>query len=174
MPTTFHLRVWTRFFVPVEEVWAVKTDPERVSAEFFPFASMRWKDVGAARQALSGVTLPAELQATVSLPFAPVGVPWPIRLDAFERGVRFRDTSVNALYSRFEHEHVFEKTSDGCRYVDIVTFTPTAPLQKLAAIATRRLFVHRHNVVARQLAADPQVTGVGVLRVMVEEETAAA
>jgi hypothetical protein len=50
-----------------------------------------------------------------------------------------------------------------------------SPLQKLSAIATQRVFQHRHAVAAKRLPTDPQATGVAVLRVLVEgEEDAAA
>jgi ligand-binding SRPBCC domain-containing protein len=169
MPTTFHLRVWTRFLAPVADVWAQKTDPAAISAEFAPWASVRFADEAALKRALAG-QVPAEIAGTIRLFGSPVGVSWPTTLSAIEPGRSFRDSSRNSLYSRWEHEHLFEATPDGCRYIDVVTFVPNGPFQKAAAIATRRLFVHRHTVAARQLPADKQATGVGVLRVMVEAE----
>lgn len=106
MATTFHLRVWTRFLQPVEEVQRhVQQAPQN----------------------------PAKL-----------------------------------LYTDFHHETLFEPSPDGCRYVDSLTFTPALPLQKLTAILTRRIFMHRHRLLAKNLASDPQATAIGVLRVKVE------
>ena len=107
MPTTFHLRVWTRFLVPATE-------------------------------ARTG--LPAE-------PGPPGGV-----------------------YARFEHARTLEDTPDGCRCIDAITFTPALPAQKLIAILTRRWWVFLHKSAARRLRADPQATGIGMLRVLVEAE----
>lgn len=163
MPTTFHLRVWTRFLAPVEEVWRIKTDPSLVEAEFMPLLSFR---------------LPAELATLAAGAAPPVGtlsarlgppglalLPWPVTLSDVEPGRRFVDTSANALYRDWRHEHRLEPTPDGCRYIDAVTFTPALPAQKLAAILTRRLFLHRHRRAAALLPTDPQATAVGVLRV---------
>jgi ligand-binding SRPBCC domain-containing protein len=170
MSTTFHLRVWTRFLAPVEDVWRLKTDPKALSAEFAPYASFCIKDDAALARALGG-EVPAELSASFR-PGRVLPVPWPIRLESATRNVSYRDTSTNALFSRFEHDHTFEPTPDGCRYVDAVTFVSRAPLQKVFAIATQRMFQHRHRVAAKALQADPEATGVAVLRVLVEAEQA--
>ncbi len=168
MATTFHLRVWSRFFAPVEDVWALKTDPAALQAEFRPWMTFALPDGAALTRALAG-ELPATLDGSLRLgrvlPFA-----WPVRIESAVKHKEYRDTSTNALYSRFEHDHLFEVTPDGCRYVDAVTFTSKAPAQKLFAIATQRLFVHRHTVAAKRLPTDPQATAVSVLRVLVEEE----
>lgn len=168
MPTTFHLRVWTRFLAPVEDVWRLKTDPARISEEFLPYASFRIQDDAALAQLLA-TGAPGELSASFKLGRAlPVG--WPIRVESVVPNVSFRDTSVNKLYARFEHDHLFETTPDGCRYVDAVTFVSTLPLQKATAIATKRMFEHRHRVAAKHLPTDPEATAVAVLRVLVEDE----
>ena len=168
MPTTFHLRVWTRFLASAEDVWALKTDPSAIGAEFGPLASFRFTDPAAVSRALAG-------EAPVDVParFGPVGMPliaWPARIEAVEPGKSFRDTSTNALFSRWEHDHLVEATPDGCRYIDAITFVSTTPTQKLTAIVTQRLFQHRHAVAARRLPTDPQATGVAVLRVLVEQD----
>lgn len=74
-------------------------------------------------------------------------------------------------FSRWEHSHEIEEGSAGVRYIETLTFTPSA-LPKLSALATERLFRRRHRAAAKGLKADPQVTGVSVLRVLVEEEAA--
>lgn len=170
MATTFHLRVWSRFLAPVEDVWALKTDPAALQAEFRPWATFAIPDGAALTRALGGdvpTTLDCSLRLGGVLPVA-----WPARVESAVAHRSYRDTSTNALYARWEHDHLFEVTPDGCRYVDAVTFTSRAPLQKVFAIATQRLFQHRHAVAAKRLPTDPQATAVAVLRVLVEEEAA--
>lgn len=167
MPTTFHLRVWTRFLASVEDVWRLKTDPARIAEEFTPYASFRIRD-DAALAALLANGGSGALEATFKLGRA-LPVAWPVQVESVVSGVSFRDTSTNRLYSRFEHEHLFEPTPDGCRYVDALTFVSTLPLQKATAIATKRMFEHRHRVAAKHLPTDPEATGVAVLRVLVED-----
>lgn len=170
MATTFHLRVWTRFLVPVEEVWARKTDPTALAAEFRPYASFCFADETAVRRAFAG-DVPATLDATLrlgrALPFK-----WPIQVESVVPRSSIREVSSGRLFSRWEHDRLFEPTPDGCRYVDAITFTSTSPAQKITAILTKRLFEHRHKVAAATLASDPEATGVAVLRVLVEAEDA--
>ena len=168
MSTTFHLRIWTRFLAPVEDVWRIKTDPARIDAEFRPYAGFAMaEDAALARLLASGT--PGELKGTFKLGRA-LPIAWPVRVEAVVPNVSFRDTSTNRLFTRFEHDHLFEPTPDGCRYVDAVTFTSTVPLQKVAAITLQRVFQHRHRVAAALLPTDPEATGVAVLRVLVEDE----
>ncbi len=167
MSTTFHLRVWTRFLAPVEDVWRIKTDPAALAAEFKPYAAFSFDAAGLSR-ALAG-DVPVELSARLRLgQLLPVA--WPIRLESAVLHTSYRDTSVNRLFSRFEHDHLFETTPDGCRYIDAVTFVSTLPAQKATAILTKRLFEHRHAVAAGLLPTDPQATAISVLRVLVEDE----
>jgi ligand-binding SRPBCC domain-containing protein len=160
--TSFHLRVWTRFLVPPDEVWALKTDPAALAAEFRPWMHLLSGDAQAVGQAL-GEARPGSFRAWL----VPPGVPWPIEVVEVQPGVRYVDRSANLLFSAFEHEHLFQPTPDGCRYVDAVSFTPRLPASKATAIALERLFVHRHRVAARRLPSDPQATGVAVLRSVV-------
>ena len=164
MATTFRLRVWTRFFASVEEVWALKTDGDHLRSEFPWFAPFRVDDEERLRAAFEACE-PCEVDGR----FGPAGLSWPLRLEAVERCVRYRDTSENVLYSRFEHEHLFEAASDGCRYIDEVTFTPNGPAQKAVALSTLWVFRHRHRVTARKLPADTRTVGTGILRVLVED-----
>lgn len=159
MPTSFQLRVWTRFLAPVEDVWRLKTDPKRISEEFSPLASFRL--IG---DSFHGV-------GSYKARFGPPGLPmmeWPVELEVWEEGVRFVYSSKNLLYAAFRHEHSFETTPEGCRYIDEVQFTSKLPAQKAAAIMLQRLFQHRHRVSARHLPSDPQATAIAVLRVRVE------
>lgn len=168
MATTFQLRVWTRFLAPLEDVWALKTDPATIQAEFRPWMSFCLPQGDAFARALGG-GVPADLACSLRLGRV-LPIAWPARVESVVKQQSFRDTSTNALYSRFEHDHLFEVTPDGCRYIDSVTFTSTSPAQKWFAIATQRAFQHRHTVAAKRLPTDPQATAVAVLRILVEEE----
>jgi ligand-binding SRPBCC domain-containing protein len=167
--TTFYLRVWTRFFDSPERVWAVKTDPDLLRAEFPAWARFSVRDAGTLQAAFQKAE-PAQVDGRLSLlGTGPLGLRWPLNLEAVEPHTRYRDTSSNALYSRFEHEHLFEPTADGTRYIDAVTFTPSLPAAKAAAIFTQRLFVHRHRAAAKHLNADARTVGTAVLRVWVDD-----
>ena len=166
MATTFLLSVWTRFFETPERVWEIKTDPARVAEEFPWGLGISTTKPEVLAQAFSDAR-PCEVDATLG--FARLS--WPLRMEAIEPHRRFRDTSENALFSRFEHEHLLEPTTDGTRYIDKLVFQPALPAAKLLAIVTRRLFVHRHQVAARHLTADTRTIGVSILRVWGEGET---
>lgn len=163
--TTFHLRVWTRFFEPPERVWATKTDPEAIAAEFPVWAPLSVDDPAALGASLQAAR-PSDVAVRVGL------VAWPISIAAGESGVSFRYTSTNALYERWEHQHILEPTRDGCRFIDSLVFTPRGPA-KLSAILTQRFFVQRHVRAATQLDADALTVGVSVLRVWGPEEDTA-
>jgi ligand-binding SRPBCC domain-containing protein len=160
--TTFHLRVWTRFFEPPERVWALKTDPAALAAEFPAWAPFSVGDPAAFQGALAAAR-PHEGAGRLG------PLPWPVALTAVQPGRGFTDTSSNALYSWWQHEHILEPTADGTRYIDAVTFTPRLPA-KLSAILTQRFFVARHQRAATRLAADARTVGVSVLRVWDPEE----
>jgi ligand-binding SRPBCC domain-containing protein len=158
--TQFLLRVWTRFYAPVDEVWRLKTDPALLAAEFRPWFHFHVPDRKGMVEAISAGA-PGDFQARL----IPPGVAWPIRLEAVDRPRGYVDSSTNALFPLFRHEHVLQPTDDGCRYVDQVVFSTSLPAQKLVAIFTQRLFVHRHRVAARSLPTDQKATAISVLRV---------
>lgn len=162
--TTFRLRVWTRFYAPPERVWELKTDPAALSGEFPLWMAVSFGDGAAFRSALmKGAG--AELSGRVG------PIPWPSKIEAVEAGHRFRESSTNAIFSRYEHEHLVEETPDGARYIDDIVFTPRTGLNKLTAIALQRTFQHRHRMSAIRLPADTRTVGTAVLRVLVEELT---
>ena len=163
--TTFRLRVWTRYFSPADEVWAVKTDPACIAAEFRPYLQLALDDADAL---LAAIRAGSALQTAARL--LPLGVGWPIVLEGGVPGVSFKSTSTNTIFSRFEHTHTVQTTIDGSRYIDDVVFTPALPAAKLTAILTQRLFVHRHRVAAQRLSADARTVGTSVLRVLLEED----
>jgi ligand-binding SRPBCC domain-containing protein len=164
--TTFHLRVWTRYFETPERVWQVKTDPAMLAKELPRGFGLCMANPEVLAQALADGR-PCEVPATIG----PLRLAWPLRVEAVEPLRRYRDTSENALFSLYEHEHQLEPTPDGTRYIDKLIFRPALPAGKLVAILTQRLFVHRHQVAARHLRADARTIGVSVLRVWDEAET---
>jgi ligand-binding SRPBCC domain-containing protein len=163
MSTTFHLRVWTRFLEPLDAVWARKTSAEGLATEFPLWLPFSIGDEAGLKRAFDRGE-PCETQAKLGWL-----LPWPLRLESVAPGRSYKDSSVNALYTRFEHEHLFEETPEGCRYIDAVTFTPALPAAKLQAILTQRFFQRCHREIARHLRSDARATAVGVLRVLVED-----
>lgn len=163
-PPSWRLRVWTRFLAPPEQVWAFKTDPDRLAQELWPLV-LRFDDraalVAALQQGLPG-RFPARLY--------PPGLRWVTELAQVEPGQRFVDRSQNLLYRDFEHRHVVQPVTDGTRYVDDVTFTPAGPWPELIVHLTRLSFQSRHRRAARHLPHDPRATGVVVLRQVLEHE----
>ena len=159
----FHLRVWTRHLVPVEEVWRAHTDPDALCASLG--MSPAWVEGAVAPDG----DAPRETVLRVRGPLGR-GLPaWPLRLSHVEPGVRYVDTSENAWFHAWTHEHLFEPTPDGCRYVDAITFAPAGPAPALVADVLTRVMVRRHRWFARRLASDARATGVAVLRARVED-----
>ncbi|MDP6932127.1 MAG: hypothetical protein QGG40_04385 [Myxococcota bacterium] len=164
MPTTFRLRVWTRFLAPVDEVWKLKTDPAALACESAPYLRLRVKQPDQFDQMMSGENR-EPVEAKLCLLGLPVGLPYKGQLIEYSSGEYFRDEGRTPLYTQFEHGHFFEETPDGTRYIDEVVFTPALPMAKLSAVLTEKLFVHRHKVAAERLPTDIKATGVSVLRV---------
>jgi ligand-binding SRPBCC domain-containing protein len=165
--TTFKLRVWTRYFTSVEEVWAHKTTPAHLLAElpYWARPALSAKDIDTLREAILH-NRPAEVSARVGL----LKLSWPIRLVHSAPPLLFEDHSENRMFSRFEHRHQLEEAPDGCRYIDQVTFTPRGPSAKLSALSLKWVFERRHRVAARHLPADQRTIGTAVLRVLIEED----
>ncbi|RME20850.1 MAG: hypothetical protein D6798_19520 [Deltaproteobacteria bacterium] len=159
-PLQWRLRVWTRFLAPCEDVWRAKTDAGIAHDEFRPWLDFRPDDPdGMQRAVVEG--RPGRFPARLW----PLGIEWVTEIVESVPGVEFVDRSRNRLFSEYEHHHVFEPTTDGCRYIDDVRFVPAPGLpSRLVARLTERLFVHRHRRAARHLPHDPQATGVSVLR----------
>ncbi|MEN9784878.1 MAG: hypothetical protein RLZZ299_142 [Pseudomonadota bacterium] len=159
----FHLRVWTRHLVPVETVWRAHTDPTALAASLgLPSG---WVEGAVSFEG----DAPRETVLRVRGPLGR-GLPvWPLRLTQVEPGVRYVDTSENTWFRAWSHEHLFEPTPDGCRYVDAITFAPAGPAPQLVADAVKRVFVRRHRWFARKLASDARATGISVLRARVED-----
>ena len=115
MPTTFSLRVWTRFLAPVEDVWKLKCDLKEISSEFGPWMRFCISD-------MDRIENVGEDKGELGFRGIPFGISWPLHLEQVEPQQRFIDRSSNLLYRDFRHEHLFEPTPDGCRYIDAVTF----------------------------------------------------
>lgn len=167
-PPTWRLRVWTRFLAPPDQVWALKTDPDRLAQELWPLV-LRFQDRAAVAQALQQGR-PGRFPARLY----PPGLRWVTELSEVVPGQRFVDRSQNLLYRDFEHRHLVEPAQDGTRYVDDVRFTPAGPWPGLIVALTRLSFQSRHRRAARLLPHDPRATGVVVLRQVLEHELAGA
>ena len=171
MARGYHLRCWTRFRAPLEQVWALKTDPESLADEFRPWMSLDAPDLEAARRLLRGEGTPGTIASRLRLAGRLPGPPWPLHVEMVEPMTRYVDTSTNALFSEWHHEHLFEVGQSAVRYVDAVTFTPSERFPgPLTARLTERLFIHRHRRAARRLPTDERATAVSMLRVLVERE----
>ncbi len=162
---TYHLRCWTLFKAPVEQVWALKTDPDALSDEFKPWVQLETSDPELARQLLRGEgvpgTIPCRLRPGGRLP----GIDWPLHVALVEPLKRYVDTSSNPLFSEWHHEHLFDVGQRAVRYVDAVTFTPSrAATARWTARLTKRLFIHRHQRAARRLPTVPRATAIAMLR----------
>jgi ligand-binding SRPBCC domain-containing protein len=77
-------------------------------------------------------------------------------ITAYERPFHFRDSLVRGAFARFDHDHYFERLSDGrTRMRDV--FDYTSPLGLLGALADRlfltsylrRFLLRRNHVIAR-------------------------
>ncbi|GEM_PF-1426924 len=169
MPETYHLRCWTRFFASLDEVWSLKTDPAELRKEMAPLLALKASDANAEQQLHAALQegdadLPVTLEANIGLLGALPGPAWPVEIVAFEKHKRFVDRSENALFARWEHEHVFEEASDAVRYLDAVTFQPRSSADKLIARGVLEFFLHRHRRAAKRLDTDVRATAVAVMR----------
>lgn len=160
---TFRLRVSTRYRETPEVVWAQKTDPEAIMAEFPPWVPFR-------------VTRPADLRAAladgaerVRSPARLGLLPWEVQLTMLEPGRAFEDRATTALFDLYVHTHRLQPVDDGTHYLDDLWFAPRVAPELVARIL-RRTFVARHRRAARSLAADPLTVGHAVLRHVLEDE----
>ena len=158
MGTRFHLRVWTRFLASPDDVWRQVVDPAHAGAGWGPLLRRpgypAFGEDGDAAFRCAGL---------------PVGVSWTVRTTERVEGARWSTEVTSPLFADFAHERVVEAIPDGCRALDLYTFTPRGPAPKAAAVAVQRMAVRRHRALARSLAADPQATAVSVLRIRVED-----
>ena len=165
---TYHLRCWTRFYAPPDEVGAYKTDPARLNDERKPVVSLK-VDENALETALRGAG--AEL---LEGKLAPLGLvpatPWPLHIAVGPEPWRIVEQSPNnPLFHSWEHVRTLEASSDGCRYMDAITFAPRLPATRLVARAVEELFIHIHKQSARHFRTDERATAVAMLRVVPEE-----
>ena len=102
----------------------------------------------------------------LALRIGPFGFRWPMSLCLDEAGAVFHDTSTNAIFREWRHEHRVHPATDGCLYVDEIQFTPALPRAKMWAKLTQRMMQHRHHRAANWLRAEQGCIGVAALRVM--------
>ncbi len=164
----WRLRVWTRFFAPPDQVWALKTDPQRLREELSPLRLVVQDSQGLHEALASG------REGSFQARLWPLGLSWPFQVSEIEPGRSFLDCSSNALFHRFEHRHLVEATEEGSRYIDDLLLGPTSPAAATKVDMLRRLFQRRHLRAARHLPHDDRATAVVVLREVLEHELAPA
>lgn len=165
---TYHLRCWTRFYAPPEEVWAYKTDPARLDAERRPLVSLR-VDEDALGDALRGAGADRIEARLAPLGLVPAAA-WPLRIEVGPEPWRIVENSPdNPLFYAWEHVRTLEAGSDACRYMDAITFAPRLPATRLVARAVEELFIHIHKQSARHFRTDERATAVAMLRVVPDE-----
>ena len=159
----YRLRVTTRYLAPPAEVWAQKSDPVAIMAEFplwAPFKITRPDEVAAAlADGATRLRVPARLG-----PF-----PWEAVVRVTEPGLSFEGHGTSSLFSLYHHTHQLKPIADGTHYLDDVWFTPAAGGERFAQVVCR-LFVARHRRAARVLAAEQYTVGNAVLRHVLEDE----
>ena len=170
MPVRFHLRVSTRFYAPLEEVWKAKTDVDHLEAELHPWLRATL-DKDQLRAGLRGEGIPRSLP----IRFWGLGVvplpEWPLELVEYEDNKRFVDTtSENPLFHEWEHRHNIQEASDAVRYWDEITVSPRYGPPRLVARTVERLFKHRHRKTAEKFDTDARATAIAQLRVAFDVE----
>ncbi|MCB9760271.1 MAG: hypothetical protein H6739_10585 [Alphaproteobacteria bacterium] len=171
MARQYHLRCWTRFRAPADEVWAYKTNAANLDAERAPLLRLALPDPVALTQALRGLgsqPLDGRLWWGGVLP----GPRWPVqvRVDPADPH-RITETSPdNPLFQEWTHVRTLEEAADAVRYMDAVTFAPRLPATRLVARAVEELFIHAHKQSARRFETDARATAVAMLRVVPTEE----
>jgi ligand-binding SRPBCC domain-containing protein len=144
-----------------EEVWALKTDPDALVAEFRPFGYFSLSDT---ERSMMRAAFSEASSCALRLRIPPFGFEWPMNIDVVENKRVYRDRSSNRLYEEWSHYHRIEPSSDGALYVDEVVFVSALPMHKWVAKLTKHLFVHRHKMAARRLPTEFGTVGVAMLR----------
>jgi hypothetical protein len=152
--SVFRLTVWSVYEATPDAVFAHKSDVRALRDELLPFARMTVDDPEGLQRALRGAA-PGRFRGKLCGPLGVVGLPWPFDIRASHPPDFYRDASVNALYTSFDHTHRVEAAGPGLsRYTDDVTFEPRFG-DAFAAWVLRELFLHRHRRTALTLAASP-------------------
>ena len=158
----YHLRVSTRFFAPLEDIWRAKTDVDQLEDELHPWLRARL-DREQLQRGLRG-----ESVGTIDIQFMALGLipapAWPLELTEFRERQEFVDTSENAVFEQWEHRHIVEQGQDAVRYLDAITFTPRRKPTRLVARFVEELFIHRHKRTAARFDTDSRATAVAFLR----------
>ena len=164
MAARFHLRCATLFRASPEEVWALKTNWEKMQDEFRPLFQGTSSEGEQALAALKQGNLPVNYTLSVRLGgLLPIGH-WDVEVSEYEEGRFFVDSSENRVFSAWRHEHRIEPSSLGTRYVDLVDFQPRGRAVHWTAIALRELFLHRHRRAAQHLPTEVRATAIATLR----------
>lgn len=157
----WRLRVWTRFRASPEEVWAIKTDPDALAAEFRPFGYFSLSET---ERSMMQAAFSEASSCALRLRIPPFGLEWPMNIDVVENERIYRDRSSNSIYQEWSHYHRIVPSSDGALYVDEVVFVSALPVDRWLAKLTKNLFVHRHKMAARCLPTEFGTVGVAMLR----------
>lgn len=159
MSETYHLRCWTRVHATPDEVWALRAGAD--AGQEMP----AWIQVEGAATPGPGATA----EGRISLPMGLGGVEWREQFEAWEPPARWaKRVDDNDVFARWEHEQLFEETSDGCRTVDVVTFQPKGPARAVAR-AVLEIFLARHRKLAERVPTDKRATAVAVMRTLEQD-----
>lgn len=121
-----------------EDVWEWTTDLRNVNALLHPFGEIRY-DLSMPPWLYGGLVLPTEAR------ILGVHAAWvELRIVAWQPGVMFVDEGVRDGRLLWRHEHIYQPTSNGTRYIDRIT-TDVGSSTFVSAQATRLLFKHRHR-----------------------------
>jgi len=153
--------------VSPEDVWAYKTDPNAIMAEFPPWIPFRINRPDALVAALNDGASAVRSPARIGL------FPWEVQVQVVEPGRLYVDRGESALMTFFVHRHYVDVASDGTHYTDDIWFTP-ARAPALTARLLCRVFLACHTRAARVMPADPRTVGHTVLRRVLEDETVPA
>lgn len=170
MAVRFHLRVSTRFYAKLEDVWRTKTDVDHLEDELHPWLRATL-DKDQLQAGLRGEGIPRSLP----IKFWGLGVvpipDWPLDLVEYEHNKLFVDTTTdNPLFHEWEHRHSIEQGSDAVRYMDAITFSPRYGPPHFVARSVERLFRHRHKKTAQMFETDARATAISQLRVAIDVE----
>jgi len=163
MSTRYHLRCSTLFHASAEEVWALKTDPEKIQDEFQPLFHA---DTTSAQEALAALKR-GELPVSYTIQMKGAGIlplgKWPVEVVEYENQSHYVDRSENNVFGYWRHEHRLQSSSIGTQYTDLVDFEPRSKA-RWTALALRELFLYRHRRAARHLPTQPRATAIATLR----------
>jgi uncharacterized protein (TIGR01777 family) len=138
-----------------DEVFAWHKQPGAL-ARFTP----PWQKLKLVRK-IGGLESGSEVEFQMKL--GPVWKTWLARHTDYQEGRLFRDIQVKGPFGSWDHQHIFEDASAGCRYVDRIHYNAPLSMNFLSGSIEKELnraFSYRHQTLlndlrAAQLAALP-------------------